>query len=249
MSEVPPGVARLLSRATRPALPVGNTVGFAAANPFAPALLSEPELLDARERPTGDPARRAPIGTPRPIASLPEAESTDTRDAPAAAPASSTSPARRSTRQPPSRSAEPAMSAAHIDAPESAPAARATIVSQPHVVAMSNGLDGDVAYALGGERDDGDRADHAQSAPQRVRPSDRVRADVVRRSPAAAATDTPVQHTEPTAATAARPAPAPPPVVIGQITVQVTNPEPAPDPFAGCRALADGITAKRGGGW
>lgn len=40
-----------------------------------------------------------------------------------------------------------------------------------------------------------------------------------------------------------------PPVVIGQIAVNVTAPSDPPDPFAGCRVLADGLTARRGGGW
>ncbi len=40
-----------------------------------------------------------------------------------------------------------------------------------------------------------------------------------------------------------------PPVVIGRIDIHVTAPEPEPDPFAGLRAVAGGITARRGGGW
>lgn len=40
-----------------------------------------------------------------------------------------------------------------------------------------------------------------------------------------------------------------PPVQIGVIEVQVAAPPAQADPFAGCRALADGLTARRGGGW
>ncbi|WP_157635549.1 hypothetical protein [Nostocoides japonicum] len=49
--------------------------------------------------------------------------------------------------------------------------------------------------------------------------------------------------------TASPEAPAAPPVVIGRIDIHVTAPEPEPDPFAGLRAVAGGITARRGGGW
>lgn len=48
-------------------------------------------------------------------------------------------------------------------------------------------------------------------------------------------------------------APAPtattPPVVIGRIEVHVDSPAAQPDPFAGCRVVAAGLTARRGGGW
>lgn len=40
-----------------------------------------------------------------------------------------------------------------------------------------------------------------------------------------------------------------PPVQIGRIEVLVAPPEQAADPFAGCRALEGGVTARRGGGW
>lgn len=39
------------------------------------------------------------------------------------------------------------------------------------------------------------------------------------------------------------------PVVIGRIEVQVPGPSPVVDPFAGCRPLARGVTARRGGAW
>jgi hypothetical protein len=39
------------------------------------------------------------------------------------------------------------------------------------------------------------------------------------------------------------------PVVIGSIEVHVESPAAQPDPFAGCRFVADGLTARRGGGW
>jgi fused signal recognition particle receptor len=52
---------------------------------------------------------------------------------------------------------------------------------------------------------------------------------------------------------AAQPATAPerpaPPVVIGQITVQVAAPQATSEPFPGCSRLADGVTSNRGGGW
>ncbi|MEO6998305.1 MAG: hypothetical protein ABI112_09505, partial [Terracoccus sp.] len=68
------------------------------------------------------------------------------------------------------------------------------------------------------------------------------------------------QHPEaPTAAPAAsapedraeRPPPPPsvPPVVIGRIEVNVESAAAQPDPFAGCRVVAAGLTARRGGGW
>lgn len=43
--------------------------------------------------------------------------------------------------------------------------------------------------------------------------------------------------------------PAPPPVHIGRIDVIVSAPEAPTDPFAGCRAIEAGVTARRGGGW
>jgi len=43
--------------------------------------------------------------------------------------------------------------------------------------------------------------------------------------------------------------PAVPPVVIGRIDVQVATSAGVADPFAGCRQLASGIAARRGGGW
>ena len=43
--------------------------------------------------------------------------------------------------------------------------------------------------------------------------------------------------------------PAAPPVVIGQISVNVAAPAVAADPFAGCRAHAAARAAVRGGGW
>jgi hypothetical protein len=48
---------------------------------------------------------------------------------------------------------------------------------------------------------------------------------------------------------AAPPTPAAPPVTIGRIDVHVDSPAPLPDPFAGCRVVAAGLTARRGGGW
>lgn len=39
------------------------------------------------------------------------------------------------------------------------------------------------------------------------------------------------------------------PVVIGRIEVHVDSPAAQADPFAGCRAVAGGLTARRGGGW
>jgi hypothetical protein len=40
-----------------------------------------------------------------------------------------------------------------------------------------------------------------------------------------------------------------PPVVIGRIDVHVDSPAAQADPFAGCRIVAAGLTARRGGGW
>jgi hypothetical protein len=40
-----------------------------------------------------------------------------------------------------------------------------------------------------------------------------------------------------------------PPVVIGRIEVHVDSPAAQPDPFAGCRVVVAGLTARRGGGW
>ncbi|HET6968196.1 MAG TPA: hypothetical protein VFI44_07965 [Ornithinibacter sp.] len=40
-----------------------------------------------------------------------------------------------------------------------------------------------------------------------------------------------------------------PPVVIGRIEVHVEPPAAQTDPFAGCRVVAGGLTARRGGGW
>jgi|GEM_PF-4324518 len=45
------------------------------------------------------------------------------------------------------------------------------------------------------------------------------------------------------------PAPSVPPVVIGRIEVQVDSAAAQADPFAGCRVVAAGLTARRGGGW
>ena len=45
------------------------------------------------------------------------------------------------------------------------------------------------------------------------------------------------------------PTPSAPPVVIGRIEVQVDSPAAQADPFAGCRVVAAGLTARRGGGW
>jgi hypothetical protein len=45
------------------------------------------------------------------------------------------------------------------------------------------------------------------------------------------------------------PAPSVPPVVIGRIEVHVDSPAAQADPFAGCRVVAAGLTARRGGGW
>jgi hypothetical protein len=39
------------------------------------------------------------------------------------------------------------------------------------------------------------------------------------------------------------------PVQIGRIEVQVAAPTTERDPFAGLAAVADGLTARRGGGW
>jgi phage terminase large subunit-like protein len=40
-----------------------------------------------------------------------------------------------------------------------------------------------------------------------------------------------------------------PPVVIGRIEVHVDPPATTSDPFAGCRVVAAGLTARTGGGW
>lgn len=45
------------------------------------------------------------------------------------------------------------------------------------------------------------------------------------------------------------PTPSAPPVVIGRIEVHVDSPGAQVDPFAGCRVVAAGLTARRGGGW
>ena len=45
------------------------------------------------------------------------------------------------------------------------------------------------------------------------------------------------------------PTPSAPPVVIGRIEVHVDSPAAQADPFAGCRVVAAGLTARRGGGW
>ena len=45
------------------------------------------------------------------------------------------------------------------------------------------------------------------------------------------------------------PSPSAPPVVIGRIEVHVDPPAAQADPFAGCRVVAAGLTARRGGGW
>jgi len=45
------------------------------------------------------------------------------------------------------------------------------------------------------------------------------------------------------------PAPSAPPVVIGRIEVHADSPAAQSDPFAGCRVVAAGLTARRGGGW
>ena len=45
------------------------------------------------------------------------------------------------------------------------------------------------------------------------------------------------------------PTPAAPPVVIGRIEVHVDSPAAQTDPFAGCRVVSAGLTARRGGGW
>jgi hypothetical protein len=45
------------------------------------------------------------------------------------------------------------------------------------------------------------------------------------------------------------PAPSAPPVIIGRIEVHVDSPVAQADPFAGCRVVAAGLTARRGGGW
>jgi hypothetical protein len=43
--------------------------------------------------------------------------------------------------------------------------------------------------------------------------------------------------------------PSAPPVVIGRIEVHVDSPAAQADPFAGCRVVAPGLTARRGGSW
>jgi hypothetical protein len=56
----------------------------------------------------------------------------------------------------------------------------------------------------------------------------------------------------PVAAAAPHGAPRPtpvPPVQIGRIEIQVAPPPAETDPFHGCRALDQGVTARRGGGW
>lgn len=53
----------------------------------------------------------------------------------------------------------------------------------------------------------------------------------------------------PSAARAVAPESALPTVQIGRIDVQVTAPAASADPFAGCRAIEGGLTARRGGGW
>jgi hypothetical protein len=45
------------------------------------------------------------------------------------------------------------------------------------------------------------------------------------------------------------PTPSAPPVAIGRIEVHVDSPAAQADPFAGCRIVAAGLTARRGGGW
>jgi hypothetical protein len=47
----------------------------------------------------------------------------------------------------------------------------------------------------------------------------------------------------------ATPPPSAPPVVIGRIEVRVDAPAAQADPFAGCRVVAGGLTARRGGAW
>jgi hypothetical protein len=54
---------------------------------------------------------------------------------------------------------------------------------------------------------------------------------------------------EPARRDTAAPTPAAPPVVIGRIEVHVDPPTAPSDPFAGCRVVAAGLTARRGGAW
>jgi hypothetical protein len=256
MTDVPDGIARLLSRATRPALPVGGPEATPSApSPVpmraaaeAPAPARAPKVLPRLQASSDRQAARAALAPDR--AAAPETPTgTGERHAP------STDGDRRQL--------EPTV-LVEVDAPIPAASSGTSAASEPPqpVIAAARVAEQPVALAASTSPASGGHPDHrpadvetaavTQTAtPQRAASQPvAATAAVVRNTAAPDAITSPAASAEQSNTDAtARSAPAPVPVVIGQITVQVSSPEPAADPFAGCRALADGLTAKRGGGW
>ena len=253
MSDVPVGIARLLSRAVQPALSVGRLAGFTALAPVAETVPDAATPLSAattRARPApatrvASTSSRAAVGAPTddglPTQREPEAHALPV--APAAE-ARVTVPVEIDELTDRAYGVEPAASIPRDAVVGTLPVPEET-ERRSVVASRSTGNDASAVRRAIDDADPSRGSAGSQHAAQPAAallepPSVRV---AVEQSAHAASRARPAGDTE---ATAASP---PPPVVIGQIAVHVTNPEPPADPFAGCRALADGLTAKRGGGW
>jgi hypothetical protein len=256
MSDVPTGIARLLGRAAHPALPVASalTVGRAQDPGPAPTATELPTRIEARTapRPPAQHQRPAPrLAVPAGSAERPEPLAVAQRQllrmavvevaepTPGATPGASSSPPAAS--EPPR--AQPMTIASGAAEQPTAPAATVWPAASGQPEHRAPDPDGTAAARAA-------PPPRATSQPVAAEPVAPLAAAVVRSTAAAEATAVSASAADqPNTAATARPVAAAPPVVIGQITVQVANPEPAADPFAGCRALVDGVTAQRGGGW
>jgi hypothetical protein len=256
MSDVPSGVARLLGRALLPAMPVGRVVGFAASNFLPDAAFDQttPSMSSpAGSRPPVD-AGAARNLTDRPVTELD-----------AAGPVGPRRPGQPGVESEPASIARPTERAAlPIEIHERAGSGDVAVLEPAGSTPSAEGPDQrhdttlrrpaasyePVDEAPSRRRISGDADATVPPSTRRHRPAAPAAAldQLPARAAAAHAGSGPTQARSGEAAAHSTPSP-PPPVVIGQIAVHVTNPEPPADPFAGCRALADGITAKRGGGW
>jgi hypothetical protein len=277
-SLVPAGIARLVARATRPPIqsdgaPATNSVDALPAVPAnAPGSTVRPAPVASRDSTAPYPPSRATpaalphpsLGAVRPV----ERRLSDGRaDAPALRSPVSGAAAAPSHPLPPTPLDRPDVAAA--DRPGD-PTPRVQVERVPLAVAVSTDT-GNAAHSQNvhgsgtGETVQATRTElvavertrdvlstdvgtAAAELPPPPMPAISMQAADVGSVPPPATP--PSADTRPASA-APRPAEpeAPVPVQIGRIEVQVAAPPAETDPFAGCRALEDGLTARRGGAW
>ncbi|MFG2053030.1 hypothetical protein ACGFI9_03280 [Micromonospora sp. NPDC048930] len=272
---VPPAVARLAARATRPPVTVGSPLAahLDDAGTALPATAVPPVPHPTSPAPPTRPAPPAwPTGDGQPIERPPSSPAGSIAPQPEpAAPASS--PAGRPLPAVPasSRAGRPLPA---VPVAVSTPDAPARVATGPVGPARTGPVVGsDVAAvpaapatgvpvrpAARAAAPDGER--HRAAVPAAALPAtpvgtpeagtawpDQTTSPPVLATPGPGAADSPAPAAgAPAPGNAAQPAPVPP-VQIGRIEIQVAPPPAETDPFRGCRALEGGVTARRGGGW